>query len=310
MDFQLTHVYGDCLELAYRGRPLFRYTYMPETPAVEAPKPYFHPLYTLDGDVVTLFRPHDHRWHHGLAMTCAHLSGENFWGGGTYVHRRAGGQGPGYVVLDNIGRQAHQAWDQIDCTPDGVVLRERLLWITQAGATWINEARRIAVTEVDPARGCWRLEFGTRLTNVHAEPLVFSSPTVEGRPKAGYGGLFWRGVRAFTGGAILMGGGLEAEGDEADVIGKAAPWLAFVGQHDGVDRSATLLFLDQPGNPRYPNKWFVRAQAFACASFALTFDEAYTLPPGAALALDYHIVVGNGAWSRAQIEAYISRAAR
>ncbi|WP_345495963.1 DUF6807 family protein [Streptomyces flavovirens] len=38
--------------------------------------------------MVTDYRPHDHRWHKGLRMTASHLSGQNLWGGNTYVHGR------------------------------------------------------------------------------------------------------------------------------------------------------------------------------------------------------------------------------
>ena len=40
---------------------------------------------------MTGYRPSDHRWHKGLQMTSSHLSGQNFWGGNSYVH------GEGYL---------------------------------------------------------------------------------------------------------------------------------------------------------------------------------------------------------------------
>src|SRR5918998_6394752 len=86
---RLTHMLHDRVVLGYGDRPLFDYVYAPDVDPRESPKPYFHPLRTLAGNVVTLFRPHDHRWHHGLAMTMAQLSGQNLWGGPTYVRDRA-----------------------------------------------------------------------------------------------------------------------------------------------------------------------------------------------------------------------------
>lgn len=117
---------------------------------------------------------------------------------------------------------------------------------------------------------------------------------------AGYGGLFWRGPRAFTGGTILAGNDLSGP----EVMGKAAPWLAFTGRHDGTGDTSTMVFIDRPGNPRYPTKWFVRTAPFAGACFALAFDETLTLEPGEELALQYHIAIVDGAWSRERIEAY------
>jgi hypothetical protein len=67
------------------GVEVLRYVYRPDTALFEAPKPYFHPLRTTAGDLVSSFRPHDHRWHKGIQMTAPWVSGENFWGGGTFV---------------------------------------------------------------------------------------------------------------------------------------------------------------------------------------------------------------------------------
>ncbi len=298
--FRLIHAVHDHIELAYDQRPLFRYVYNSAAPALESPRPYFHPLYTLAGDNVTLYRPHDHRWHHGLSMTVAALSGENFWGGRSYVRDQ------GYTQLDNNGRQQHRAWKELTVTSQRVYLKERLAWITQTGEEWLNEERRIEVSEVNPEAGYWILQLGFHLSNIRGEPLSFGSPATEGRPGVGYGGLFWRGVRDFTGGQIMIEGGAETRSDDMAVMGRRGGWLAFVGQHDGADRASTLLFIDRPDNPRYPNQWFARTQSTVCASFAFMFDETLTLAPGDDLTLNYHILIANGAWSRQQIEAFLS----
>lgn len=291
MTLQLTEIYNDCIDVRYGGQSLFRYVYRPDTPQFESPKPYFHPMHTLSGNLVTNFRPHDHVWHKGLCMTMAVLNDQNFWGGNTYVHGR------GYVQLDNNGGMFHQAWQQIDAAPGAVTLVESLDWITQAGARWIDETRRIAVHSVDPAAGAWTLDFGCRLTNVHDEPLVFGSPTTEGRPMAGYGGLFWRGPRSFRGGEARAAGGLNGD----DIMGATAEWLAYSGLHDGSGDRSTLLFLDHPANLRYPNQWFMRSEPFACASFAFTFDTTYSLPPGETIDQRYRIIITDGALSDDQI---------
>ena len=87
---------------------LFTYVHRPSTPAFEGPKPYLHPVRTLAGDVVTAFRPHDHRWHKGVQMTATDVSGENFWGGVTYVRDQ------GYVALPNVGSMRHDEFTSTD----------------------------------------------------------------------------------------------------------------------------------------------------------------------------------------------------
>ena len=293
MTVRLTHILGDAVEASYGQNILFRYVYQSSVDAAESPKPYFHPLRTLAGEEVTLFRPHDHPWHTGLAMTSASLSGENFWGGPTYVRDR------GYEWLENQGRIRHDDWSQI--RGDSLFLKERLSWISHLGETWIEEERRISVGEIYPSEGFWSLALSFRLKNVTERSMTFGSPTTEGRPAAGYGGLFWRGPRSFDEGEILAADGLEGP----ETMGRTSPWLAYLGLHDGTGRASTVLFLDSPTNVRFPGKWFVRNDPYACASCSFMFDEEYVLEPEGELGLDYRVVLGDGRWSRARIEKYV-----
>lgn len=249
---------------------------------------------------MTIFRPYDHVWHTGLAMTCAQLSGQNFWGGPTHV------RGQGYVQLPNNGRIQHVAWDQIQAEAAAVTLCERLQWINSEGELWLAEQRRISVDDIDKVQGHWCLDLAFILTNVHRTPLVCGSPTTEGRPMAGYGGLFWRGPRSFLRGTVLAHGGLAGP----EIMGQAAPWLAYIGQHDGTADISTVLFIDDPHNPRFPTKWFVRNDPYAAVTCAFSFDEELTLAPGQDLTLRYRVVVAHGAWSREQLAEYAGRPAR
>lgn len=296
MNVNLIHTLHDALELRYQDQALFHYVYESKTPAIESPRPYFHPLRTLAGDEVSLFRPYDHVWHVGLSMTVANLAGENFWGGPSYTRES------GYVQLENNGRVQHSAWQDIFCSNEEMRCTESLEWITKAGAKWIAEERQIVVSEINAEAGYWSLDLSFRLVNVSSQPLPFGSPTTEGRPEAGYGGLFWRGPRSFLHGRILGADGLEGPG----MMSQRSPWLAFSGWHDGNRAQSTLLFIDQPGNPRYPNKWFVRNDPYACVSCSCMFDEYYILQPGEALELAYRVVIGNGEWSRPRIEEYVA----
>jgi hypothetical protein len=176
---RLTHAVGEAVELRQGRDLLFRYVYESGVDPEESPKPYFHPLRTLAGEEVTLFRPHDHPWHTGLAMTSAYLSGENFWGGPTFVRDR------GYIWLENQGRIKHQTWYEIQSDTSMI---ELLSWISHQEETWIEEERGISVGEIETAGGCWSLDLSFLLKNVRDRPLIFGSPTTEGRPAAGYGG--------------------------------------------------------------------------------------------------------------------------
>jgi hypothetical protein len=291
---RLIHTHDDSIDLQYADVHLLRYVYAPQMDPAESPKPYFHPLRTLAGNEVTIYRPYDHVWHKGLAMTQAVLSGQNFWGGPSDV------RGRGYVQLPNNGSMRHRAWEDVRAAGETATLVERLDWVSYEGQRWIDETRRIEVGGIDDAARSWTLTCRFTLRNVRSAPLVFGSPTTEGRPLAGYGGLFWRGPRSFLKGKVQAARDLEGP----DVMGKAAPWLAYTGRHDGNAATSTLVFLDHPTNPRYPTTWFIRNDPYAAVSFAFAFDEELVLPPGDILSLAYRIVLADGALDRAQIEAH------
>lgn len=295
MEMKVTHRLHQELELSYQQQALFTYVYASQSPPLESPRPYFHPLRSLAGNEVSLFRPYDHPWHIGLSFSIANLSGINFWGGTTYTSEA------GYVQLDNNGYIQHRDWQTITCQ-DRLLCIEQLQWITPAREIWIEETRQISVSEIDPQAGYWCLDLAFHLHNSAQKTLRFGSPTTEGRPGAGYGGLFWRGPRSFLAGNILAADGRSGP----ELMGQSSPWLAFSGWHDGNKQQSTLLFLDQPGNPRYPNKWFVRHNPYACASYSFMFDEYSLLQPGETLDLAYRLLIGNGEWSRKRIETYVA----
>lgn len=288
-----TELTETALIISHGDVELLRYTYQPEIPAFECPAPYFHPLRTLAGEVVTGNRPHDHPWHKGLAMTASHLSGQNFWGGVSWV------AGQGYQVLPNVGVLRHRGFAEL--ADDGAFV-EHVDWVTAGGERWIDETRTVAVRDVDPAGGSWTLEFGTDLHNVRGAPLEFGSPTVFGREMAGYCGFFWRGPREFTGGDVLA----SDDGHGPAMMGRPATWLAFAGRHDETLGSSTLLFVDHPGNPGHPAIWFVRTEPIPVVNPSLAFFEPAELADGDTLRLRYRVVIADGAWDAERIGRHLA----
>ncbi|MBO0803870.1 MAG: PmoA family protein [Nocardiopsaceae bacterium] len=286
------------LTATYGGTELFRYVYLPDDPQLESPRPYFHPVRTLAGDVVTLYRPHDHVWHKGIALSLPNVGTDNFWGGVTF---RAGK----YVQVNNDGTMRHESFDTVVGSGDVIRIGERLSWVPEGAATAIIAERRRVAATAWPDAGAWCLAFETTLINVSGRPIVIGSPTTEGRPNAGYGGLFWRGPRSFTGGTVITPG--QSGGDE--LMGTRWPWLAFTGRHDGNGRSSTLVFRDDPENLRHPAQWFVRSTPFGCVCPAPFFDTEYVFADGAFLTLRYDVVIADGALEAAGCGDLADRAA-
>lgn len=289
---RVVHDHGVSISVFASDVEIARYMYEGDMPLYESPKPYFHPLRTLSGAVVTAYRPHDHRWHKGLAMTLTDVSGCNFWGGPTYV------DGPGYVALDNNGVIRHDGFDTVRRRDDEVEVVERLRWAPARQDPWIAEHRGLRVHDVDRALGTWALDVGSSMHNMRGEPLVLGSPTTAGRELAGYTGLFWRGPRGFTGGDVFT-----ADEQGAAAMGTSAPWLAYSGQHDEVDGGATLLWIEAPDNP--PVRWFVRNDPFPAVAPSPAFFDELTIPVGGTLRLRHRVVIADGRWDRPAAQSYV-----
>lgn len=277
----LIHEHDRSIWVLNGSQPLLRYVYRPWDAQRESPRPYFHPLRTLGGDVVSLYRPHDHVWHKGIAWSLPNVGTANFWGGG------ASRQGRGLEQLPNDGAMRHRRFTRIEATPAAVTVAHELDWVTAQGETWFAEARCFAVTLTEDA---WALSFATEFVNVTDGEVVIGSPTTEGRENAGYGGLFWRGPRSFTGGRVYAPGIIG--GDE--LMGIRAPWMGFCGRHDGHDGSSTIVMVDGPGNGLLPTQWFVRSEPFACLCPAPFFSEKVPVAPGAGISLRYAAVIADG----------------
>lgn len=275
------------LVVEHAGVELARYVVHSHAPAFEAPKPYLHPLRTLAGDLVTNYRPHDHRWHKGLQLTCTDLSDHNIWGGHTWV------DGTGYTALDNIGRMDPVGTMTVG---DDVVAHD-LVWRSARGEDLVHERRSLRFRLIDDT--AWALEWTGELRNATAETLSFGSPATRGLTGSGYSGLWWRGPRSFTGGDVLLPTGLSPA---ADARGTDAEWLAFVGAHDGVDRSSTLVFEQIVPSDRFRTQWFVRSEEFAAVNPSWAFERTFPLAPGEQLQIGYRITIADGALAVADVE--------
>ncbi|MCP2635159.1 PmoA family protein [Microbacterium sp. HD4P20] len=275
---------------------LFRYTFVPDSPQLESPKPYLSPIRTRSGRIVSLFRPHDHVWHKGISWSLPVVDDENFWGGPTYVH------GQFYVQLPNDGSQVHRSVERAGIDDGVAAFVHTLDWITERGLRMFTERR--AVTARAVTDDTWVLTFETAMTNVTEAAISIGSPTTRGRDNAGYGGLFWRGPRSFTGGLAISPAG---SGSGNDMRGQRHEWMAFAGRHDQIDAESVLAFVDHRDNPQHPPQWFVRTEEFACVNPAPFFSEELAVAPGETVVFRYGVGVADATADRAQDVAGLAR---
>ncbi|WP_030435180.1 PmoA family protein [Actinoplanes subtropicus] len=253
------------------GKAVATYVESPSLDIRLAPRPYLHPVRTLDGVPVTDALCYDHPWHMGASVTMADVDGRNFWGGRTYVRDR------GYVWLDDHGRIVPVSLSPV---PGGFT--SSLHWCTAAGSVVLREQRTVTASA---ARHGWRLSFAYELCTPAEAVVTLGSPATHGRPgQAGYGGFFWR---AAPGPAVAFG----AKSD--DPHGTADPWLAVT-----VADRYTLVFEGLADADR----WFVRTEEYVGVCAALAFDEVLPIEPGRPLTRSISVLVADGVLTRGQIE--------
>jgi len=296
----IQHEHGEAVTVGFRDRMLFRYVYSPDTPADQAPKPFFHPVHTLSGNCLTNLRPNDHPWHHALCHTITRVGEANFWGGPSY--REDGG----YQFRDDNGRQVHREWLTLGKDERSASLEHRLDWIDFGGATLLEEIRGIgaAVVEGDAA---WVLTFSSNLRNVAGRHLDLGNyHSSFGLAGSHYTGLLMRMTREYVFPCgdpkmqILAAGGLV--GVDA-VHGANTHWAALSGRHDeSLDRTTTIFVDDSPGQPVH---WFVRDKLPA-VGFSFQYDRDHRLEVDEEIVLRHRLIFAEGALEPDQIEALVS----
>lgn len=250
--------------LAIGGIRLAEYHLGADLPVDHSPRPYLHPLRSLAGVELTEVAPADHPHHYGVSMAVADVDGTSHWGGRTFV------TGTGSTMLANHGRQ--ESLGRTTTTlPNGQSIEESLLWRDRNGEAQLSETRTIQAGLLPDGTG-WVLGWTSVLTASHGAVRI-ASPAVNGRPGAGYGGIFWRlPNRPQT--AVLSAGGP----GEAVAHGSVSPWLALNQLHG--DRRVGLL-LTQPASLAPP--WFVRATEYSGAGPMLAAESVLTIEAGASV---------------------------
>lgn len=259
------------------GRVLWRYVFEPDTPARESSRPFVHPLYSIDGDVLTNWRPNDHPWHHGLSFTLTAVNGINFWGGPS--HRAE----DSYQWRDDHGVQCHVDW--LERSPERLV--EKLEW-RSAGADGefvLGEERTMVTRLIDDG---WSLDWKSRLQNSGDEDLVCHNyHSLGGLEGSHYSGLQFRGARGLLdehGDETVRMVGASGESDIAALHGQKADWVEWHAQTDGSLRRVRLRF-ESPGQPI---PWFLRRDN-PLVAFPPHREGPWVIPAGGSRELSHQL---------------------
>lgn len=276
-DFELIADGDHAVELHQAGGGLLlRYVFRPDTPPDESPRPYAHPVKSLAGEVLTNFRPNDHRWHHALSFTINCVAEHNFWGGVSYR------KGSGYQWRGDHGYQRHTAWLEKSAS----CLAHALDWRSAAGELLLQEERTLSFALISPQ--AWTLRWAAKLKNVSGGSLGLGHyHSSQGLTGSHYSGLQFRGTRDLLDEhgddsiGIFADGGLSGE---ESIHGTAAAWMEWRGQKDTSQRKVVIRFANNTG----PIHWFLRKKN-PLVAFPFQYDHDLFLAAGAALEIDHSL---------------------
>jgi len=278
---------GDEVRVAWDGRPVLRYQGGKGVLPAGDVKPqfrrggYLHTVVTPTGRIVTDDYPPDHRHHHGIwfAWTKTEFEGRkpDFWNMGDQT---------GTVEFESLGEvwsgpvhgglRARHRYVDLSAPHPKAVLKE--IWETRVYAVG-RGSRPYALFDVEVMQEA-----------ASASPLVL--------PEYHYGGLGFRGARAWNGAANAQF--LTSEGkDRANGHGTRARWCHISGQVDG--KVAGVAILGHPGNFRAPQPMRIHPdEPFFC--FAPSQLGRWEIAPGASYLSRYRFVVFDGPADPAELD--------
>ncbi len=237
---------------------------------------YLHPIYGLDGEVLTDDFPKDHYHHRGL-----------FWG---WPHVRSGGQEYNLWALSGI-RQQFERWTERQTAKDVAILGVANGWYVGDRKVVGEEVR----LRVSPTTG------NERVIDVELKLTALGEPvTLWGAAGKSYGGLSLRfGPRQET--KIHTADGLQKK----DLNLANLAWADFSARFEGSKAPSGIALFVDPGHPDYLPTWITRDYGFLGVGWPGI--KPADLKPGMPLTLRYRLWIHRGWADLAQVrKAYES----
>jgi len=266
---------GVTLTVLENGKPVLGYNYG----RVEPPEGvegrfwrscYIHPLFDLDGHVITQDFPPDHYHHRGV-----------FW---TWPACKVGEREMDLWSIAGA-HQLFREWVTKQAGQDTAEVAVQNVWVFDDDPE--PKVRESVTFVVHPADEIQRsIDFQLIFTNTGREHVHIGGETTGNK---GYGGFLFRpdaALKPFTFTAV--------EGvQEKDVLKLDTPWadVSWKTATDGA--GAGVAVFQHPKNPGYPHPgWIMRHYGFLGASWPHL--DGYDLAPGASFELRYRLYVHRG----------------
>ncbi len=273
---------GEHVLISENGSPVLVYNYgMIEPPeGVDQQRyrrsSYIHPLYDLDGGVITQDFPDDHYHHRGV-----------FW---AWPHCSVGDRLLDVWSLDGV-RPVFDHWVAREAGATAHLAVENLWRYDDDGSTPVRE--HVDIT-VHPTEGDIRaIDFILRFENIATQPVTFLGSPVQNK---GYGGFGIRPDNVYQPFTFTTANGIAAE----DALTCQTPWANVSWQRFTDGPHTGVAIFQHPSDPGYPHPgWIFRHYAFLGASWP--HNDPYILQPGESVELRYRLLVHRGSAEEAGV---------
>jgi hypothetical protein len=237
---------------------------------------YIHPLYGLDGDILTDDFPADHLHHRGV-----------FFGWPTMTVM---GEQVDIWHLRGL-RPSREGVNSIEVTDKQGSFEATNLWRLDDGRAAMREHLRYTIHATSEAGRA--IDIHATFTNLTEEPIILA-----GSPQAAYGGLNVRmdgkrpGVQIATAAGRLEG--------NANFMDPPSPWAAHSSLADAdAGRSGVAIF-QHGANPDFPARnWTLRRYGFLGAAWP--GESSHSIAPDEGLDLRYRLLIYRGGAEEAKV---------
>ena len=233
-------------------------------------KPYFHPLCTSDGTLLTALRPKDHPWHRALWFSWKHINGLNYW----EENRKGLSQGLTEIKTVKILAKEGQP-TKIDMAlsyhPPGkpVVMTEKLN----------------IVVSVPDADGVYTITWKTTFTACDKDVFLDRTPIPGEKGGKGYGGYAGLSLRLAP--EQRKWPAVDSEGrKDMKIHGQAARWMGFGDKTGG---GGVFVEAGKSSFGTTP-RWYI-SKGMPYFSPAVLFAKPFTLKAGKSIDMAYTITI-------------------
>lgn len=247
------------------------------------PKSYFHPLATLDGEVLTGFEPADHRWHRGLWWSWKFINGLNYWEEDEKTRQSEGVNELTAATVkpgENFTAQAEL----------------RFSYHPPEKPPVMTEVRKLSIARPD-AEGRYWIDWTSEFTVGDGPVKLERTPPLHQEGGASYGGYAGLGLRFPPGTKGWSFRNSEGKNTAAAGNGQPARWTDLSGP------AAGIAIFDHPANFRHPSPWYLYdSPSLLYYSPAFLFNETIELAAKQRLKFTYRVLVHSRPMTAEQLE--------